>query len=59
MSDQQYLELGQEVAAYVAEYTAEHPCTPIDQHSHYDLFRAMADIVSMVEDRQPEPDDGP
>ena len=59
MTDQQYTELGRDIAAYIEEYNAEHPCTPMQEHSHYDLYRALSDIESMVSDRSPEPDDGP
>jgi hypothetical protein len=54
MSAQQYLELGQEVEQAVREWLSRRYPREIDEYAEF-----VADICAMVEDRQPEPDDGP
>jgi hypothetical protein len=58
MTDQQYLELGQEVAAYVYEFEQDNP-DPTAPNMDWICRLSLAEIIRMVTDRQPEPDDGP
>ena len=54
MTDQQYIELGQEVEQAVKEWTSRMYPRTCDEYAEF-----VADIKAMVLDRQPEPDDGP
>jgi hypothetical protein len=53
MTEQQYIDLGQEVEEYILAWVAgQHP-------GNGDEPAFVADIINMVLDRQAEPDDGP